>query len=142
GRLVALRGIVRSKDVLRDLYIVAATRDSGAAIQKWVGDTLAQRPLSTARFNELLAIVDGKDDGSYLLAGIKAPATSLQPASVAGIATDVDLESELEEFEASEGEVVFYDIEDSLEDDQPKAAESDISEDKPASADAPASYEE
>ena len=37
-----LKGIERTKDPLRDLYMVAATKDPGKRVQRWVRDELIE----------------------------------------------------------------------------------------------------
>lgn len=111
GRLIVLRGIDHSHDSLRDLYMVAATKDPGKHVQRWVKDALLHHPVAPDHFNELLAVVDGKNSGNYLLTGGPAPKTPTAKKLAPGaseVATEEDIDKELEQFD-EEGDVEFYD---------------------------------
>lgn len=110
GRLIVLQGINRSNDKLRDLYMTAATQDPGTRVQKWVAKALRARPIASARQADLLAVVEGRVDGEYLIRGAKAPKVSAAtpPIPAPSVASEEDLERELEQFENSGGDVEFY----------------------------------
>lgn len=66
GRLVVLQGIANRKDELRELYLAAATQDPSKQVKRWVTKYLALRPINPDHYNDLLQIVQGKEDGEYL----------------------------------------------------------------------------
>ena len=121
GRLVVLRGIARTKDPLRDLYLAAASQDPGQHIQKWLRQTLAAHPIAPGRFNALLTVVKGEaglqDIGEKIDAGptttpgtkkheIKAVDDNNVDASIVG---DPGASQELDDFSDSTGAVEIYD---------------------------------
>lgn len=116
GRLIVLQAIWRSKDDLRDLYMAAATQDPGRRVQRWVKQALLERPIDPDRYNELLEVVEGKADGSYLVAQARAGDQSDGKAPTkpggdvkghTGITTQEDLDKELAAFDDT-GDVEFY----------------------------------
>src|SRR5690606_13160664 len=60
GRLSVLKVLNRANDDLRDLYMVAATRDPGPKVQRWLATALHHKPIRPAKFNELMAVVAGR----------------------------------------------------------------------------------
>jgi hypothetical protein len=76
GRLIALQGIARSQDPLRDLYMAAATRDPGRHVQRWIARHLREHPIAPARLDKLLAVVDGRSAAEDVAA---EPATATAP---------------------------------------------------------------
>lgn len=119
GRLVALRGIDRVRDPLSDLYLVAATLDPGEKVQRWVERRLMQPPtLSPERFQQLLAVVEGRSDGEGVLS-IPSPSQSTElPRGPKTGPTDKSATSEgdllsetsIDELSDDMGDVEFYDF--------------------------------
>jgi hypothetical protein len=112
GRFMVLRGINRANDGLRDLYLVAATQDPSRKIQRWAERELDRRRMPQARRDELLAVVEGRDDGNAVVENARrnAPAVS-RSSNRLSIATEEEMEKELEAFEKASDEVEFYDTE-------------------------------
>jgi hypothetical protein len=120
GRLVALQGIARSKDALRDLYLTAATLDPDKRVKKWVKSYLAWRPIAPDKYNELLDVASGKLSGDYLLGGIKASKRSLTMAGgnsaakgddTLDLSTEEELDKEIEQLDKDAGDVEIYEPE-------------------------------
>lgn len=107
GRLIVLKGIERTKDPLRDLYMVAATKDPGKSVQRWVRDAMLRRGVGVEKYNELLEVVEGRASGGYLLTGGPAP-RRVDSKMSDRVATDEELDKELSAFD-DDGEVEFYD---------------------------------
>lgn len=109
GRFMALRGIARANDGLRDLYLVAATQDPSARIQRWAESALYQRRIEGAKRDAMLAVVQGQDDGSMVLD--QAQRRVVMPKKLdrqLDIATEDEMERELEAFEKASDNVEFY----------------------------------
>ena len=66
GRLVVLRAIGRSKDELRDLYLVAATQDPAPKIQAWANHLLQTKGIEAHKQAALLAVVRGEGSPTIL----------------------------------------------------------------------------
>jgi hypothetical protein len=97
GRLSVLKVLNRANDELRDLYMVAATKDPGRRIQRWLGHSLHRKPIRPAKFNELMAVVAGKAKAD--LSEVVEKAKVAKPEN-----------QEFDDFENGElGEVEFYD---------------------------------
>ena len=102
GRLVVLRAISRSKDELRDLYMVAATQDPGRHIKSWVAKALQERPIAPARRAALLAVVQGEGSPSIIFPHDVKPASAAEqrktrPAS--NVMSDDELEQQLDQLD-------------------------------------------
>ena len=112
GRLVALRGIAHSQDSLRDLYMIAATQDPGRHVRKWVKQELSERPIPPEHVDELLAVVQGRVNGSYLVnGGLGAPPNGGAAAAGEVEESDEDLDQELESLSDDGGDVELYEDE-------------------------------
>lgn len=110
GRHMALRGIDRSKDELRDLYLIAATQDPAPRIRRWADEALRSRPVKDGKWDELLAVIKGETDGAYLVAHVKNRAEKAPEGRDNGkLMTEDDLDKELAELESKGGDVEFYD---------------------------------
>ncbi len=72
GRLTCLRAIWNTRDRFRDLYIAAATLDPGPKVREWVHQVLLQRSMPLERYNELVAMVRGKEPLTGFEGGTKA----------------------------------------------------------------------
>jgi hypothetical protein len=118
GRLVVLKGIHKSKDSLRDLYMTAATQDPGRRVQAWVKQALLERPMAPDRYNDLLAVVKGRMSGDAVLSG----PSGTKPASKGsgkgsgrgvpgkqGIKTQDDLDAEGDDMDDG-GNVEFFNV--------------------------------
>jgi hypothetical protein len=88
GRLVVLHGIDKADDELRNLYVVAATQDPGRRVQAWAQRALKRRPVPAERVADLLAVVDGKVDGDFLIGGGAKPGAKAGAGKAAGAAAD------------------------------------------------------
>jgi hypothetical protein len=102
GRLVVLRAISRSKDELRDLYMVAATQDPGRHIKSWITKALQERPIPPARRAALLAVVQGEGSPSIIFPNELKPASAAEqrktrPAS--NVMSDDELEQQLDQLD-------------------------------------------
>ncbi len=112
GRLIALRGIANSKDDLRELYLAAATQDPGRHVRRWASNYLFEHPMNPDHYNDLIEVVSGERDGSYLTDGIgPTKADPKGKKKALHLATDEDLDKELAEFEKAGGDVEIYDEE-------------------------------
>ena len=115
GRLIVLRGIDRRNDDLRDLYMVAATKDPGKHVQRWVRDTLLRHPVKAERYDALLATVEsGRGGESFMHAATPKPkkAAATKPGAKAKIGpsqveTEEEIDKELAQFD-DDGDVEFY----------------------------------
>lgn len=119
GRLVALQGISRSKDALRDLYLTAATLDPDKRVKKWIKSYLAWRPIAPDKYNQLLDVAAGKLSGDYLLSGVTTAKQALGSAKAGGngaaedddtldLSTEEDLDREIEQLDSDAGDVEIY----------------------------------
>lgn len=114
GRLTCLRAIWNTHDGFRDLYLAAATLDPGPEIQAWIRNALLQKPMSLARYDDLVATVKGtrpaeafeKLKGGPMRAHRAKAGPARSDASLNGISTvssSVDLPDE------ARGDVTFFD---------------------------------
>lgn len=102
GRLVVLRAISRSKDELRDLYMVAATQDPGRRIKSWVVKALQERPIPQARRAALLAVVQGEGSPSIIFSNELEPASATElrkTRSASNVMSDDELEQQLDQLD-------------------------------------------
>lgn len=98
GRLSALKVIYRSNDKLRDVYLAAATVDPGRKVQRWIRYALGRKPINPNKYNELMEVVQGKVDGSYIISGEKI-APPKQAELLPAVIDDEDFTGEIEFFE-------------------------------------------
>lgn len=119
GRLIALQGISRSKDALRDLYLTAATLDPDKRVKQWIKSYLAWRPIAPDRYNQLLDVATGKLSGDHLLSGVKTAKRALGSAKAGGkgaaegddpldLSTEEELDKEIEQLDKNAGDVEIY----------------------------------
>jgi len=99
GRLSALKIINNSNDKLRDLYLTAATVDPGLKIQHWSRYVLDLKPMAPGRYNEMMEVILGNVDGSYIISGEKIVPVIKEPELLPSIMDEDDFTGEIEFFE-------------------------------------------
>jgi len=118
GRLVVLRAIDRSKDELRDLYLVAATQDPAQKIQVWAKESVQKRGIEAHKQAALLAVVRGESSPNigWPHDGVPKPAKgSNETGSIGSVMSADDLDEPLDQPEDDGSKVRSGD-------DQPDAA--------------------
>lgn len=105
GRLMALQGIARSRDSLRDVYLTAATLDPGPRVRRWITQYLDNKPIDPDKFNELMPIAKGEVSGERLLRGIAIAKAPSPPLEAAEAEVDASIEQELNALDQDTGDL-------------------------------------